>query len=69
MVRIAKKALGDSGVRVASVATAFPSGQTSRDIKIRDTKYAISEGADEVDMVIVITSYSIHYTKLYDLLF
>ncbi len=52
MVRIAKKALGDSGVRVASVATAFPSGQTSRDIKIRDTKYAISEGADEVDMVI-----------------
>lgn len=52
MVRIAKKALGDSGVKVASVATAFPSGQAPTDIKIRDTKFAVNEGADEVDMVI-----------------
>jgi deoxyribose-phosphate aldolase len=52
MVKTAKLALGDSGVRVASVATAFPSGQAPRDIKIRDTKYAIQNGADEVDMVI-----------------
>lgn len=52
MVKVAKKALGDSGIKVASVATAFPSGQAPRDIKIRDTKYAVSEGADEVDMVI-----------------
>jgi len=52
MVKTAKKALGDSGVKVASVATAFPSGQAPREVKIRDTKYAVNEGADEVDMVI-----------------
>src|SRR6478736_8394504 len=52
MVKVAKKALGNSGVKVASVATAFPSGQAPRDVKIRDTKYAVAEGADEVDMVI-----------------
>ena len=52
MVAVAKKALGDSGIKVASVATAFPSGQSTRDIKIRDTKYAINQGADEIDMVI-----------------
>ena len=52
MVKTAKKALGDSGVKVASVATAFPSGQSTRDIKIRDTKFAVQNGADEVDMVI-----------------
>lgn len=52
MVRVAKKALGDSGIKVASVATAFPSGQASRDVKIRDTKFAVNEGADEIDMVI-----------------
>lgn len=52
MVKVAKKALGNSGIRVASVATAFPSGQAPTDVKIRDTKYAVAEGADEVDMVI-----------------
>ena len=52
MVKTAKLALGDSGVKVASVATAFPSGQSTRDIKIRDTKFAVDNGADEVDMVI-----------------
>jgi deoxyribose-phosphate aldolase len=52
MVKVAKKALEGSGIKVASVATAFPSGQAPRDVKIRDTKYAVSEGADEVDMVI-----------------
>lgn len=52
MVKVAKKALGDSGVKVASVSTAFPSGQAPRDVKIRDTRFAVSEGADEIDMVI-----------------
>lgn len=52
MVGVAKKALGDSGIKVASVATAFPSGQSNRDVKLRDTKYAVSQGADEIDMVI-----------------
>jgi deoxyribose-phosphate aldolase len=52
MVAVAKKALGDSGIKVASVATAFPSGQSTRDVKLRDTKFAINQGADEIDMVI-----------------
>ncbi|MBY0534562.1 MAG: deoxyribose-phosphate aldolase [Chitinophagaceae bacterium] len=52
MVGIAKKALEGSKIKVASVATAFPSGQSTRDVKLRDTKYAVAEGADEVDMVI-----------------
>ncbi len=51
-VGLAKKELGNSGVKVASVATAFPSGQSTRDIKIKDTKFAVDNGADEVDMVI-----------------
>lgn len=51
-VGLAKKQLGNSGVKVASVATAFPSGQSTRDIKIKDTKFAVDNGADEVDMVI-----------------
>ncbi|MEN9549198.1 MAG: deoxyribose-phosphate aldolase [Bacteroidota bacterium] len=52
MVKVAKKALGDSGIKVASVSTAFPSGQAPKEVKIRDTKYAVAEGADEIDMVI-----------------
>jgi len=52
MVKTAKKTLEGSGINVASVATAFPSGQAPKDVKIRDTKYAVQQGADEVDMVI-----------------
>ncbi len=52
MVKVAKTALGDSGVKVASVSTAFPSGQAPRDVKIRDTRFAVDQGADEIDMVI-----------------
>ena len=52
MVKIAKKAVEGSGIKVASVATGFPSGQAPRDVKIRDTKFAVAQGADEVDMVI-----------------
>jgi deoxyribose-phosphate aldolase len=52
MVGVAKKAVGNSGVKVASVSTAFPSGQAPSDIKVRDTKFAVEEGADEIDMVI-----------------
>ncbi len=52
MVKVAKQALGNSGVKVAAVATAFPSGQSTKQIKILDTKFAVSEGADEIDMVI-----------------
>jgi deoxyribose-phosphate aldolase len=52
MVKVAKTALAGSGVKVAAVATAFPSGQAPLDVKIRDTKFAINDGADEIDMVI-----------------
>jgi deoxyribose-phosphate aldolase len=48
----AKEALTGSTVKVASVATAFPSGQTFRDIKVAETKAAVAAGADEIDMVI-----------------
>lgn len=51
-VRVAKKALAGSGIKVASVATAFPSGQSTRGVKLADTRFAVNEGADEVDMVI-----------------
>ncbi|MEN9969104.1 MAG: hypothetical protein RIR94_1298 [Bacteroidota bacterium] len=52
MVGIAKKALGNSGIKVASVSTAFPSGQAPFELKKLDTQYALDNGADEIDMVI-----------------
>ncbi|MFM7387298.1 MAG: deoxyribose-phosphate aldolase [Bacteroidota bacterium] len=52
MVGVARKALGNSFVKIASVSTAFPSGQSTREIKISDTKFAVDQGADEIDMVI-----------------
>ena len=52
MVGIAKETLGDSGVNVAAVATAFPSGRAAMDIKLADTQDAVEAGADEIDMVI-----------------
>lgn len=52
MVGVAKKALGNSGINVASVATAFPSGMAPRQIKLEETRIAVDEGADEIDMVI-----------------
>ena len=52
LVRTAKHELGGSGVKVASVATSFPSGRAAMDVKLADVRYAVAEGADEVDMVI-----------------
>lgn len=51
-VNIAKKALQGSNIQVASVATAFPSGQSNLEVKLSDTKFAVDQGADEIDMVI-----------------
>ena len=51
-VGIAKKALQGSDISVASVATAFPSGQANIEAKLSDTKFAVDQGADEIDMVI-----------------
>ncbi len=52
MVATAKDALGDSGIHVAAVATAFPSGRASLAVKLADTRDAVAAGADEIDMVI-----------------
>ncbi|MBU2075054.1 MAG: deoxyribose-phosphate aldolase [Actinobacteria bacterium] len=52
LVGVAKDTLGDSGVNIAAVATAFPSGRAARDIKLADTQDAVEAGADEIDMVI-----------------
>jgi deoxyribose-phosphate aldolase len=52
LVAEAVRALAGSSVKVASVATAFPSGLSSLDIKLRDTREAVAAGADEIDMVI-----------------
>ena len=51
-VKLAVNELKGTGVKVASVATAFPSGQSSAEIKLLDVKMAVDGGADEVDMVI-----------------
>ncbi len=52
LVATAKAALAGSGVRVASVATAFPSGQASLVARLADVNEAVDAGTDEIDMVI-----------------
>lgn len=52
LVRAAKMFVGDSGVKVAAVATAFPSGAMPLKVKLEDTRMAVGYGADEIDMVI-----------------
>ncbi|WP_340105689.1 deoxyribose-phosphate aldolase [Rhodohalobacter sp. 8-1] len=52
MVSVAKKTVAGSSVKVASVATAFPSGMAQLQTKLDDVKFAVDQGADEIDMVI-----------------
>jgi deoxyribose-phosphate aldolase len=52
MVPIAVSELKGSGVKVASVASAYPSGRSTLEVKLSDTKIAVDGGADEIDMVI-----------------
>jgi deoxyribose-phosphate aldolase len=52
LVAVAKDALRGTGVKVASVATAFPSGLAGLDVRLADTEQALEAGADEIDMVI-----------------
>ena len=52
LVAVAKKRLAGSTVKVASVATAFPSGQSPIEVKLEDVREAVALGADEIDMVI-----------------
>jgi deoxyribose-phosphate aldolase len=52
LIAEARAALAGSTVKVASVATAFPSGQSFRSVKVEETRLAVEAGADEIDMVI-----------------
>ena len=66
-VQTAKEALAGSTVKVASVATAFPSGQSPLDIKLDDVRRAVDFGADEIDMVIDRGAMLVgDYAKVYD---
>ena len=67
MVPTARKFLGDSQVKIASVASGFPAGQVSMAIKLADTKEAVDAGADEIDMVISRGKFhSGEYTYVFD---
>jgi deoxyribose-phosphate aldolase len=67
LVPVASARLRGTGVHVASVATAFPSGQTFTSIKVAETREAVAAGADEVDMVIDRGAFlSGNYQKVFD---
>ena len=67
LVPTAVARLRGTGVKVASVATAFPSGQSPLDVKVRETEEVVQMGADEVDMVIDRGAFLAgRYAKVYD---
>src|SRR3954454_9420493 len=67
LVPTAVERLRGSGVKVASVATAFPSGQSPTDVKVREVEEAVAFGADEIDMVIDRGAFlSGRYAKVFD---
>src|SRR5256884_1197465 len=67
LVPAAVERLRGTGVKVASVATAFPSGQSPLDVKLREVEEVVAMGADEVDMVIDRGAFlSGRYAKVYD---
>jgi deoxyribose-phosphate aldolase len=67
LVATAHDALRGSGVHVASVATAFPSGRAALDVKLADVRAAVAAGADEVDMVIDRGAFlSGHYLQVFE---
>src|SRR5688572_30133772 len=67
LVPVAVERVRGTGVKVASVATAFPSGQSPLDVKLRDVEEAVAFGADEIDMVIDRGAFlSGRYAQVYD---
>jgi deoxyribose-phosphate aldolase len=67
LIAAAKERLAGSGVKIASVATYFPSGQAPLDVKLRDVEDAVALGADEIDMVIDRGAFlSGRYAKVFD---
>ena len=66
-ISVAKEKLRGTGVHVASVAGAFPSGQLPIHLKVAEVEYAVAQGADEIDMVISRGAFlSGHYQQVYD---
>ncbi len=67
MVPHVKEALAGSEVKIAAVATGFPSGQTFTSIKVQETRETVAAGADEIDMVIDRGAFlSGDYQKVFD---
>jgi deoxyribose-phosphate aldolase len=67
LVATAVARLRGSGVKVASVATAFPSGQSPLAVKLDETRWAVEAGADEIDMVIDRGAFLVgDYAKVFD---
>src|SRR5439155_19831922 len=67
MIEPARRRLGESSVRIAAVATGFPSGQYPIGVRIADVRAAVELGADEVDMVIDRGAFlSGRYGEVYD---
>src|SRR5512140_176683 len=67
LIPTAKERLAGTGVKIASVATYFPSGQAPLDVKVRDVEDAVQMGADEIDMVIDRGAFlSGRYAKVFD---
>jgi deoxyribose-phosphate aldolase len=67
LIAAAKERLAGSSVKIASVATYFPSGQAPLDVKLRDVEDAVALGADEIDMVIDRGAFlSGRYAKVFD---
>jgi deoxyribose-phosphate aldolase len=52
LIRVVRESLEGTGVKAAAVTTAFPSGQASLEVKLRDAEEAVAAGAEEIDMVI-----------------
>jgi deoxyribose-phosphate aldolase len=52
LVKYASRWLADTAIKVASVATAFPSGQSPLALRLEEVRAAVADGADEIDMVI-----------------
>ena len=67
MVATAKRALSNSGIPVASVATGFPAGLMPIDLRLAEIRYAVDQGADEIDIVITREHvFKGNWTALYD---
>ena len=66
LIRVAKEALAGHSIKIAAVATGFPSGQYPLDIRLQDVRAAVAAGADEIDMVVSRGLFSRVNSKLFE---